>query len=214
MKPRNDGFNIVLVGRWNPWIFSPDWVKANLAVNSHQDIKIGLSIDNADQPRAIQFDSLTLYPGYHRLEIRPVSSTLQNMEEAQRVAEKILTLLPHTPVSATGINFDFVESEKADSVISLFQMADTSGIDAGKYFLQNIEIRRAYQLGQDFTLNLTLSWADGARARINFNYHRNTREAGGAASAFDVSACYEDSLRLAQNAYGLTIEEQTDDEHD
>ncbi len=99
-----DHWTIVILGKWNTAIFSPEW----LAQNVFQTQEIGLEFGMVPgMPRRITANKVTLIPTQSSLILAPADlddSTLLRMEQ---IACTILDLLTHTPVTNVGINFGY-----------------------------------------------------------------------------------------------------------
>ncbi len=96
-----DGVDIVVRGRFNPAIFSPAWLL-------NQGI-IGATEYEAAEVLLITRDVAAFSTGWLRCQVTPDAlqlSTLEvdEFERARDAADSVLLALPHTPVSALGIN--------------------------------------------------------------------------------------------------------------
>ena len=95
---------------------------------------------------------------------------LPYMKDAEQKVKDILTSLPHTPISAIGVNFGFIEEKGEASLLKLFNYQDDPDIPAS----DNYEILRRQltrQLRREGKiLNLTLSF-DGSRVEFGANFH-------------------------------------------
>ena len=58
MKPKAGTFNIVLLGAWNPAIFSESWVTENLAESADSAVTVAYPIDDPNAPRKIDFEGI------------------------------------------------------------------------------------------------------------------------------------------------------------
>lgn len=216
MTPASEGFSIVIVGRWNPFIFSPDWVTTHLRDGDDTAVRIGIPVDNAEGPRQIAFEHTRLYPSTTRLDIRPEAPALDQMREIERTARKVLDLLPHTPVSALGINFEFHEQAEREAIQSNFVLSDAGQIDASAYQLTQTRLRRAFSARGQSTLNLTITW-DSSMVSTDFNFHKEIPNAHAAIAALDevpVADRYTEAVRFLERVYGLEVEETSGDDDD
>ncbi len=170
MKPVPGRFNIILLGQWNTHIFNPDWVKTNL---------LGL-------PKGESFDIEILFPtSTHRiiyksiyLSISPERITLglnevsdDSMGMVENIGIKILKLLPHTPITARGVNIVYQEEKPKGNILKRIDNADDSIIEkyAGQISTKTIQRSILREKGvlnflliHDFIKNLL---------DFNFNFH-------------------------------------------
>ena len=170
MTPIEGTFSIVIAGGWNPSIFNPNWVKHH--IYEDENVSMSLPLNDPTQPVRIESSTSYIFPSLNRLEIRPVEQKLENMDELQDQAIKILSTLEHTPVSAIGVNFSFLTEDPNPELLSVFSLDDSSLIDSNKYSLQGTEIKRTFRLEESqIILNLTLqSRPNGTAIAFNFHY--------------------------------------------
>ena len=171
------GFNIVLAGRWNVFIFSPSWIKENLLEAEGDGEQLSISVPVADPiaPHRISFGSVFLFPSSQGIELRPTEPTEDAIRRTCNVARRILELLSHTPIVAAGINFRFVTNNEAVSLTNLFSFSDAMDIPAEKFPLKQATVARSFSF-EEHTLNLNISQI-GAEILIEFNFHYESHSA-------------------------------------
>jgi hypothetical protein len=209
----DDTFSIVIVGRWNPSIFSPQWVKANLCAEADSEVTLAISISDIESPNLIQFEGIRLFPSNRRIEIKPVVQSAVNMTKCARVAAQILELLPHTPVTALGINFSFEEQQAPDLITSLITFGDAANINADTYQLQAFSTQRSFRRNGNFDLNLSNHSKD-RRTWIDFNYHGNTTSATDARTRLidnQPEQLLSESIGFIENVYNMHIDQEEPD---
>lgn len=150
------GFNISIVGQWNPSIFSPSWVRANI-VSDESEVLFAVAISDPAAPPRISFSTTYLFPSRQLLDFRASEMTLEAFSSCGEAASKIVGLLPHTPISAIGINFRFIEEENFEKAASLFQFNDSAKIPHEKYSLQASTVTRSFLMPGGDKLNLSLN---------------------------------------------------------
>lgn len=99
--PEGEGLDVVVVGSFNPAIFHPEWFLRQklIADQDVKDAKINAVSSGVTQ---VELCGLKLLCVSERLSI-----STSNVSQAARVQDllvQIFTLLPHTPVTACGIN--------------------------------------------------------------------------------------------------------------
>ena len=88
--------SIALFGKFNPFIFAPDWLREHLVFNS-----VGLNLGVSERGVHLQLDNCQWSVDDVRLEITGPDNLIAKQ------AEKVLQLLPHTPVTAIVARFEF-----------------------------------------------------------------------------------------------------------
>jgi hypothetical protein len=208
MKPVKDKWTIIIPGFWNRMIFTGSWVGQKLFGAEELDIRVPF------MPRApivyIHKD-IVLGISEESLFVNSKTATLASMEEAESIACKILTELPHTPISAIGVNFAYEESAPPGHILSLFNIADEAEIDAIGWGLSNTTIvRKLTREGK--TLNLILSYENGP-VSIHGNFHCDVTDAITAKTAIQgqTRPLHDLLLSILTTAYKLTIDEEDED---
>lgn len=207
MKPDINEWNIVIVGQWNPHIFSPKWMcEALLGV---KDIESEFAVGPMTGGMRYLTNHLIILPGQDRLIIGPRNTSDSTLKEAENIAVRTLQLLQYTPVQAAGINFSFTESNPPPEVLTPFQLADNNILADAGYSLSNTEIIRDIKLDQTI-LKLKMAHSDKGRLQLHFNFHHSLESASQAATVIkDKTLEYRDrAINLLVNSYHLTMDEE------
>ena len=103
--------NIILLAQnFNPTIFSDSWLKSYEILGKDEVVKQQIYTPIAVNLTTESF-SLVITPEQLQLTIQENAPAIETI---QRTTAKIIRLLPHTPLAALGINFDwFAEPEDA-----------------------------------------------------------------------------------------------------
>lgn len=129
MKAIRDAWNVVLAGNWNLAIFSPNWLSKNLF--GSESITIEFPLVPGLPPR-FTAEGVTVLPSTDCVMLAPKTLTDDALKRTEGMACKLLNLLPHTPISALGVNFGFLEKEPSEELLQHFVDRDeTSLADAG-----------------------------------------------------------------------------------
>lgn len=201
-------FSIVLVGRWNPFIFNPEWIRTHLC-EEQCEVVVAIPVDNPDAPKQISFSGIKLFPSANKLDVRPEITNVEELARCSEITNKVIQLLPHTPISAVGINFAFLEKNEPELVTNKVVFHDAASIDADEYQLQETLIRRTYEFNDNKKLNLLLSF-DGGAGKINFNFHHDIENAPMGQSVLqgaNIQNLYSKALEFTEKVYGLTLGE-------
>lgn len=169
----NDAFNIIALGAWNPAIFSPVWVKEHLANDQAAEVVMAFPLSANDNPPRITVDGIYIYPSPRVLMFDCVTYDVPSIDSCAGKIGRIAELLPHTPVSALGINFRFWGSVDDSAVLGeLFTFADAARINADSYKASSASIKRSFGIDESTTLNLNIE-ASSSDLKIEFNFHSN-----------------------------------------
>ncbi len=98
-----DSANIVIIGHFNPFLISPDWLSKE-RIWTPKEIQLVLGGLKEDSVR-FQGDGVEWLLSYNRMMIASATT------DCGALATEILKKLPHTPVAATGTNFIFQDPD-------------------------------------------------------------------------------------------------------
>src|SRR4051812_13358345 len=110
MRPRNDGWSLVLAGFWNRLIFTPDWVIPRFFEG---ETEIGTKVSLLPvMPLIYEKDGLSMEVSSTRILFRPPNThDDRQLLRVEEMARRALNDLPETPVQAMGINFAFEDED-------------------------------------------------------------------------------------------------------
>jgi len=167
MTPKENSWSIVVAGYWNRMIFTPKWVGKEIFKAPSVELLVSMA---PFAPVIYRNDDITIAVGEEKLDVILRKLNITYMKDAEQKVKDILTSLPHTPISAIGVNFGFIEEKGEASLLKLFNYQDDPDIPAS----DNYEILRRQltrQLRREGKiLNLTLSF-DGSRVEFGANFH-------------------------------------------
>lgn len=171
----NQAFNIITVGAWNPAIFSPEWVKNNLATDKEKDVILAIPMQMT-MPSRLTVDQVNIYPSTTSLMIDCTEYGEQSRNACSEKLGIIATLLEHTPVSGVGINFRFAfEISEVPLLTELFSFDDASKIDTSTYQPSSSEIKRSFVLQNSSVLNLKIELQTD-KFLCEFNFHSDIKQ--------------------------------------
>jgi len=174
MKAIPDGWAIVLVGNWNIPLFSPPWISGRLTEAKEIGIELAFNIP-AFKPR-FSFDDVYLTFSDKKLLLKPKVASDELMLRLETIAARILTDLPHTPVTGLGINFKFLVENPSGLILDLFKLKDFSNLsDAGVVIKQTNILRKLVIDGK--ILNLGILFQEGGTVLIDCNFHNGVKDA-------------------------------------
>lgn len=177
MKVLLDGTSIVVLGGWNPQVFSPKWIQNNLCDNKECQIEIEIPANNlAGQPR-LSFESIYMTVNHSRIELRPKNPEDSCLDKCLNLLKKTLSILSHTPIVSYGVNFSFVTDGDHDNFIDKFIFNDNASFDADSYKLNKLNIQRSFRQNDGSLMNLSILTEKKSNVTVNFNYHHDVDNA-------------------------------------
>lgn len=208
--PDTDAFNLIVLGSWNPAVFSPEWAKENLADDKAKEVVLAIAVPAGIIPNRLTVDDINLYVSPSSLAIDCINYEAGSFEVCTKKLTLISELLKHTPVSAVGINFRFIGSITENTeLMNLFSLSDAAKINSSEFLLSDTVIKRAFKLEDSTTLNLTIV-SDSGEIRFEFNYHseiKNLVELKTKASVEKIDAYHKQSIKFLSDVYGISLEE-------
>jgi hypothetical protein len=204
MLASTEEWTVVLAGRWNAGIFSQAWVGKHLFHNDRVEMLVGVGL-GIQQLRYIS-QNVILIPGDHKVVIGVRSIADDSLCEAEHQACSILELLPHTPLSAVGVNFGFVEQSPGPEILKLFQLSDLHSLSVNVDEVLRTELVRQLNT-KEGVLNLKHAFHDG-QVKVHLNFHCDTESPEKAAGFLkgSIHRRREYAVTLLEDVYGLTLE--------
>ncbi len=174
-EPRIDRWSIVLVGRWNRWVFSAPWIDQHLVEDSSkkQPIEMEMTIDDPALPWKFSFGGLTLTVQNGRIAVGFRAPDESILTAGCELASAVLRKLPHTPLKAVGVNYEFLVRNPEGPALEAFDMRDNRRLaDAGLTVIGTTVVRKLAGSGHELNFRMTVR-ADSA-VEIGFNFHCDT----------------------------------------
>jgi hypothetical protein len=207
MIPNENAWSIVINGYWNRMIFTPKWIGEKIfSVDSIERLVSMVPTD----PVIYQKEALRIAISERKLVITPLKLKVDCMKQAEDKAVKILELLNHTPVSAIGVNFGFIEESPSAPLLELFAYKDNTDIGTQGWDISQSKLTRTLKDSDNKILNLILSY-DGKKVYLDGNFHQVANSANEASSAIKehTSTMYDHFMNLLKEVYGLSWQENS-----
>ena len=187
MKLQGDLTTLVLAGAWNPAILSPSWIGRHvLKLPSGNAFQVEMLMPvqgQAEAPR-LSFEGLSLTSAPEVLIFHIVPEDVGMVAKTFNVAKSILEMLPHTPVSAMGVNFTYQVDPNLGQLLQTFDWAD--GIsDLLDEDPDAAVVNRQWQVGiaaMGHMVNVSYR-ADAQGGTINVNHHYEVEGSAAKAAA-------------------------------
>lgn len=161
---------LVLAGAWNPAIFQPGWMLQHIqGLPQGQEATIGqlLIAEPTMQKNITFFDQIGIFVSNNRIEIYVNQDGPEASHAAEAFAGKIITTLPHSPMTALGINFRF---DCTDAEADVYDRFNVSDLLSQRYEIKKTEIMS--NIGVEETVDLNFRrMVDSDKIAFNFNYH-------------------------------------------
>jgi len=172
MEDQIGAWSVVVVGHWNTRILRPRWLHTN-SIATTDSIKIEVPLDGRGRALRYTFEDVIVNPDEEQLVVSPQVASDEVLSRTETVAKAILEHLPHTPVFAVGVNFEFSDAHPNADLIKVFTHSDDAGLVDRGYAAEQITVQRRFAL-DDGVLNLSLTLAsDSGLVTANFNFHRD-----------------------------------------
>jgi len=191
---------LVIVGAWNKSIFNPKWVSKYLLPDEKLEAEVPLGVDAFFK---ISSKKVRIFVLGNKLNFVPISKTDENFDFVQELGLKTADYLPHTPVTAFGINFVF--EKKIDEHLSeLLKLRDQKKlIQFGSKIKQGMH-RHQLEI-EEKLLNLTIS-TDYKTVAFDINFHFDIKslvEFKEEISNNNIVVQKKIALKLMDEVYGL-----------
>ena len=202
---------LVIVGGWNRHIFTQDWIKRYLFPGEQEEFKIEMLVSrgfNAQfvYPRILS-KAVEILLQENRLNFSPVDNRNENLDRIQELALQLADYLPHTPVTAYGINFLFSEDQAGEDLLNLIRPRDSAEIERfGASFTNEQYTRRLMLNGR--TINITLG-LEGERVTFDLNFHFDIQNLVGFKAGISETSILElkqEAIQFISEIYSLELE--------
>lgn len=173
MKLDHSSSVLVIVGGWNSHIFTRDWIKRYLFPTEQEEFKIDLLVSqgfNAQfvSPR-ISSKEVHILLQENRLSFIPVENKNEHFDRIQELALQLADYLPHTPVTAYGVNFLFTEDRSvSEHLLNLIHMGDLEKIEQSGVSVTTEQYTRRLSLNGRI-LNFTIGLEE-EKVTFDFNF--------------------------------------------
>lgn len=203
MKFSKEFSTLVIVGQWNNAIFSPEWVSKFLLPDTKLNIEIPINVNGSLRFSTEELRFFILEGKLNLAIIKQDDSTYTKISD---LAYSLVNYLPHTPVSAFGINFQFISNE-VDKIDPLFSFSDETIISESGFNNINSQIRRSLKKG-NYILNLAITKQEN-NYTFDLNFHFDIKTLAEFKDKFeleDLIKYKDESLKLLNDLYKIEIE--------
>lgn len=183
MTPVVEGWTIVLAGFWNRAIFTPQWLQARNLFPADRNIGLELAVGTPRVSPRLVLDGINLRVEPSLLVVGTDAALDDRLTRMEELATRIAQELPHTPLMATGINFQWKEADPSDNLLRVFETTDRDRLaDFGLQVTGATTIRRELEdNGQRINFSGVLD--SEMQVAFDFNFHFETTSAEAARNA-------------------------------
>ncbi len=172
---KNELWNAVVAGRWNPAILTPKGIAKHIFEKEDDfPIEVMVPIDAIGPPKAI-IDGLTIVANFERLVIDCNQSDWAFFEKSREYCRKAIEALPKTPLSAAGFNIRFELTDPGDDFLALLELPLDNLISDQHYEIINKEIRRSFSW-KEGSINLHLIRPEANIYKILLNFDKKSAD--------------------------------------
>lgn len=174
MKEKENISHFVILGSWNKYILTQDWVK-NYLLPDEESIQIQIPV-NMDASLKFVTKDLTVSIVKDRFELSVIKKSEPVIRKATAIVRAVVRLLPHTPVLSFGVNSTFSCSATEASGKIDFNNSDIELLTAKGMPLQMQSILRCVKVSDNCFLNLTLQRDENTQeVTLDFNFNYNIK---------------------------------------
>jgi len=164
---------LVILGGWNANILlNVRWLKRYL-FPENENFKVEMPINlSLPGPPQISTDSVKLSLMGGKLSFSPLREGDSLLDDIEELGKRVADFLPHTPVSAIGINFLFEEGEDDKRLTWSSRDGEEKLKSIGSI---NEELHRYSFFLEECTLNFAIQRLADGRQTYDFNFHHQVQ---------------------------------------
>jgi hypothetical protein len=211
MIPIFDNWTVVIAGQWNPAMINAEWIGRTLLQRppGTTNIRMEIILDqlNGNIQRRFFTSDLVIKPDLANLTFGVKRNEDQNLNLVSQVASRVLTELNYTPITGIGINFGFKEDNPPAALASIFDIEDRTQIADLGMQVRATDLRRAFDIGNNNSLNLTQEFQNGSVSfQFNFHHNINTIQAATALLNAGIVRFRDQALEFLRQCYDIELE--------
>jgi len=185
--------NILCLGNWNKKVFTPEWVGNN--VFELETDKIQAFFNPNEMEIGYTNEGVTLLPRDSVLEIKLENISKETEEYSGELLNKILALLPHTPIRAIGFNIRYNFGEEETN--SIIQKLNSLKCNYNEFTANQIKFSKNFDRYQ---LNIIADiQEDGYNVNFNFHYTNKHHPEGFTFTDYVVIEKFQETQKIIEN---------------
>lgn len=179
----------VALGAFNPAIPTPHWL-ARQKILEHGQYELGTLLTQTGAATRFRRGNLIWMVTLDRLVVE--TSDEVERERPLALTTEILKALPHTPVQAVGVNFDFLLDEPSEAVKSMMRGIDFGAIPGTRAMTSVSAVQADAATGTQIKVRLVNSKGE---TRATFNFHSDLPSADAAIKYLENASKFYDEAR-------------------
>lgn len=165
MKNENNYSTLVIAGLWNNAIFNPEWVSRFLLPNTNLNVEIPLNVNGSTK---LSTEELSIFALDGKLNFVILKHDDEVLLKIGELANQIADYLPHTPVTAFGLNYLF-DNEINTALDECLKLSDLDKLNEYGWSIQSTSIIRKLKK-ENYILTLAINRLE-ERYQFNLNYN-------------------------------------------
>lgn len=203
MKIKDESYSVVLVGKWNKYILSPEWSAGNIFNVERLQVEFGI---NVGLPSRYSANNIRMVPTDDAVVFSALAYDDDTLALLEELPVSLLQKLKFTPIVACGINFGFSENIEDTDVSELFNFSDNSKLIEMGCVIDSNSISRSLMFG-DKQLNLNISQLD-SKVNFEFNFHYDVKSVDAAITCIrDFKHNKDLVFEILTTKYNLALED-------
>jgi len=209
MKIKEESWNIVIAGKWNRYILTPEWVGKNIF--AQPDLQVEFSL-NLSLPPRFASNEIRFYPSNEAVIFAPIVLEDAILSKTELMAAKLIQELKHTPISAFGMNFGFIDTEANPALCSIFDTNDKEQLSGIGCEIKNSIINRKI-IFEDKLINLSITNDEESNISFDFNFHYELNGAPGAESLTgnEFVENRNRAYKILKDAYNIEVSQEAEE---
>jgi len=166
MKVKTDSTNLVIAGKWNKYILTPDWLAKNIFGQSEISVEFSFTLD---LPPRFTSDNIRIVASEDRVIFTALGYSDGILKKIEDMAYKLVDILPFTPIAAFGTNFAYIEEGAGTNLLDIFELTDNDTLSDYDVTIEKYSIRRQLLIAEQ-KLNFDIL-QEGEKVVFGFNFH-------------------------------------------
>jgi hypothetical protein len=209
MKPIIDSSTLVIVGKWNKYILSPNWVANTIFEEATLNVDFPLRLDLPSKYTS-PTSNITFIPSEDRVIFIPPNFEESTLTKIEKMSHTLLTHLSYTPIIAFGINICFVEKDNA-ALYALFNISDNDKLSESGFQISTNSVVRNLKSDNGQILNFKIT-QKANEITFEFNFHYPVKNATEAREKLEEGIILKNkgiALELLEGKYDLQLDAET-----
>jgi len=202
MQYKENYNTLVIAGLWNIAIFTPEWVAKYLLPNTQLNVEFPINMIGSLK---FSTDELSIFIVEGKLNLAINKHSDDVLIKIGELANQLADYLPHTPVTAFGLNYIY-ENEFDSKINSCLTINDNEKFGGLGLVVESTSIIRKFNK-ENCTLTLTVNKVEN-KFIFNLNYNFPIRTLAEFKEKFEPKALLnfkKDSLEILEKLYGLKL---------